>query len=218
MNPMRNGDHGRSEASMHGGQGREGHGGRMGGRISEGPFGRERIHDRDDDRSYGHEARSDGGRRARRWRRGGARARDIMTRNPKGVGPTDGVQRIAQIMVEEDCGIVPVVEQDGRLLGVVTDRDIVCRLIARGVDMKDARARDVMSDDVECVTEEEDLHAVLRLMSEHQIRRIPVVARGDRLVGIIALADLAREADVDEDLQDTFEDISSERSFWSRLR
>jgi CBS domain-containing protein len=75
-----------------------------------------------------------------------------------------------------------------------------------------------MTDDVECVTEQDTLPDVLRLMSEHQIRRIPVVARGDRLVGIISMADIAREADVDEELQATFEDISSDRSFWSRLR
>jgi CBS domain-containing protein len=172
------------------------------------------------------EARPDDSRReqpsgrvgGRRWKRGVSRARDIMTKNPRTVRPGDSVQQVAQIMVDEDCGIVPVTESDGRLLGVITDRDIVCRLVARGIDMKEARARDVMTEDVECVTEEESLCAVLRLMSEHQVRRIPVVARDDRLMGIIAMADLAREADVDEDLQDTFEDISSERAFWSRLR
>jgi CBS domain-containing protein len=155
---------------------------------------------------------------ARRWKRGTSRARDIMTKNPKSVRPTDTVQQAAQIMVDEDCGIVPVCEDNGRLLGVITDRDIVCRLIARGAEMREARARDIMTDEVECITEDETLTSVLRLMSEHQVRRIPVVARGDRLVGIIAMADLAREADVDDELQDTFEDISSERTFWSRLR
>ena len=75
-----------------------------------------------------------------------------------------------------------------------------------------------MTDDVECVTEQDSLHDVLRLMAEHQVRRVPVVARGDRLIGIVSMADIAREADVDEELQDTFEEISSERSFWSRLR
>jgi CBS domain-containing protein len=154
---------------------------------------------------------------ARRWRPGNICVRDVMTSNPKSVRQADTVQRIAELMVQEDCGIVPVVEDD-RLMGVVTDRDIVCRLVARGLDMKAATARDVMTDDVECVTERDTLRDVLRLMSEHQVRRVPVVARGDRLVGIVSMADIAREADVDEDLQDTFEEISSERSFWSRLR
>ncbi len=182
----------------------------------EGPFESRRREDRfmrDDRRD---EPRGRMG--ARRWRRGNARARDIMTRNPKTVRPTDTVQSVAQIMIDEDCGIVPVCDEAGRLLGVITDRDIAVRLVARGTDMREARARDVMTDDVECATEDESLSSVLRHMSNHQVRRIPVVARGDRLLGIIAMADLAREADVDEELQDTFEDISSQRSFWSRLR
>lgn len=155
--------------------------------------------------------------RGRRWRSGAICVRDVMTRNPRSASPGDSVQRLAEIMVQEDTGIVPIVDGE-RLLGVVTDRDIVARIVAHGLDMKSARARDVMTDDVECVTEQDSLHDVLRLMAEHQVRRIPVVARGDRLLGIVSMADIAREADVDEELQDTFEEISSERSFWSRLR
>ncbi|MBI2395373.1 MAG: CBS domain-containing protein [Deltaproteobacteria bacterium] len=238
MNP-RNGTyggngHGRGLEEVRGMRGREDERGVRGGRemvgerdvgrgelsTREGPFGRAR--DRDRERSSFREGAERGEREEqrgpRRWRRGGLRARDIMTRNPRAAQPTDTVQQIAQIMIDEDCGIVPITEADGRLLGVVTDRDIVCRLVAHGIDMREARARDVMTDDVECVTEDESLHAVLRLMSEHQVRRIPVVARGDRLMGIIAMADVAREADVDEELQDTFDDISSERTFWSRMR
>jgi CBS domain-containing protein len=158
------------------------------------------------------------GERMRRWRRGAQCARDVMTRNPKAVRPSDSLQQVAQVMIDEDTGIVPVIEEDNRLVGVITDRDIVCRLVARGVDLRTAKAADAMTDDVECVTEQHSLHDVLDIMSEHQVRRVPVVARGDRLVGIISMSDLAREADVDEDLQDTFEDISSRRGFWARLR
>ena len=113
---------------------------------------------------------------------------------------------------------MPAIDEQKKLLGVVTDRDVVCRLIARGLDSKAATARDVMTEEVECVMERDTLDDVLRLMSEHQVRRVPVVAEGDRLVGIISMAGLAREADVDEQLQDAFEDISSERRFWTRLR
>lgn len=189
--------------------------------MREGPFGRAREREGYESRGYenrGYESRGQGRMAGRRWRGGGMTARDVMTRNPRTARPNDMVHQIAQMMVDEDVGIVPITEGDGRLLGVVTDRDIVCRLVARGIDMKEARARDVMTDDLECVTEDEELHSVLRLMNEHQVRRIPVVARGDRLVGIIAIADIAREADVDEELQDTFEEISSERRFWSRMR
>jgi len=153
----------------------------------------------------------------RRWRRTPQQACDVMTRNPKTVQPSDTLQQIAKLMVDEDTGIIPVVD-GGRLVGVVTDRDIVCRALARGVDMKTAKASDVMTDDVECVTENDALDEVLRIMGQQQIRRVAVVAKDDRLVGIVSMADLAREADVDEHLQDAFEEISSERGFWSRMR
>ena len=75
-----------------------------------------------------------------------------------------------------------------------------------------------MTDEIECVTEQDDLSEVLRLMGEHQVRRVPVVGKNDNLVGIISMSDVAREADVDERLQDVFEEISTERRFWSQLR
>lgn len=171
-----------------------------------------------DERGPGSNAWMRGGAQPRRqWRRSPQFARDVMTRNPKTVKPTDAVQQIAQLMVDEDTGIIPVVD-NGRLVGVVTDRDIVCRLVATGTDLKAAKASDVMTSEVECVTEEDSLHEVLQVMGEHQIRRVAVVSKDDRLVGIISMADLAREADVDESLQDAFEEISAERSFWSKMR
>ena len=77
------------------------------------------------------------------------------------------------------------------------------------------RVEDVMTDDVSAVTEDEPLTSVLDLMGRKQIRRVPVVDRDDRLLGIISMADIANRADYDEDLQDAFERISSRRSFWS---
>lgn len=167
--------------------------------------------------AYQGQGAATGGGRPRRWRRSPQAARDVMTRNPKSVRPGDTVQQIAQLMVTEDTGIIPVVE-GGRLVGVVTDRDIVCRLVAAGTDVKMAKASDVMTTDVECVTENDSLQEVLEVMGAHQIRRVGVVAKDDRLVGIISMADLAREADVDERLQEAFEEISAERSFWSNMR
>jgi CBS domain-containing protein len=168
--------------------------------------------------TYGRSAPAGGASSGRRWRRGSQLARDVMTRNPKGVRPTDTVQQVAQAMAEQDTGLVPVLDEQNTLLGVVTDRDIVCGLVARGVDLKTARAGEAMTDDVECVTERDTLADVLRVMSEHHVRRVPVVARGDRLVGVISMADIAREADVDAELQDAFDEIASERRFWSGLR
>ncbi|MDO9022215.1 MAG: CBS domain-containing protein [Deltaproteobacteria bacterium] len=200
--------HPRARDEENGSMGRDQGGGQGGSEIARGDY------DRGDQ-----EARSlgatQGGRR--RWRHSPQTARDVMTRNPKSVRPGDPVTQIAQLMVDEDAGIIPVVD-GGKLVGVVTDRDIVCRMVVAGTDPKTVKASDVMSVDVECVTERDSLHEVLQIMGEHQVRRVPVVAKDDRLVGIISMADLAREADVDEQLQGAFEEISSERNFWSQLR
>lgn len=153
----------------------------------------------------------------RRWTREPVLARDIMTSNPSAVRPQAALREIARIMRDENTGIVPVCEADGRLLGVVTDRDIVMRTLADDESPLQATARDVMTDDVEAVTPDEELRDVVHLMGERQVRRIPVVERGDRLVGIISMADVATRADYDEDLQDALEEISARRSFWSRL-
>jgi CBS domain-containing protein len=152
-----------------------------------------------------------------RWRREPVLARDIMTSSPRSVRPDASLREVARIMRDENTGIVPVCEADGRLLGVVTDRDIVMRTLASEESPAEATARDVMTDDVEAVTPDENLHDVVHLMGEHQVRRIPVVERDDRLVGIISMADVATRADYDEDLQDALEEISARRSFWSRL-
>jgi CBS domain-containing protein len=154
----------------------------------------------------------------RRWRSRPKRAGDVMTTRPHSASPDATLKELAQVMVDEDCGIVPIVER-GRLVGVVTDRDIVCRTVARRLSQRSARARDVMSeDDLACVEAGASLDAVLSEMERHRVRRICVVDEADRLLGIISMSDLAREADVDLELQDAFLDISSDRSFWSRLR
>jgi CBS domain-containing protein len=164
----------------------------------------------------GHESRSDASRRGR-WKREPVLARDIMTSSPASVRPEAGLREIARIMRDENTGIVPVCDANGTLLGVVTDRDIVMRTLASEESPMEATARDVMTDDVEAVTPDENLHDVVHLMGEHQVRRVPVVERGDRLVGIVSMADVAPRADYDEDLLDALEEISARRSFWSRM-
>lgn len=153
----------------------------------------------------------------RRWKREPVLAREIMTSNPEAVRPESSLRDVARIMRDENTGIVPVCSSEGKLLGVVTDRDIVMRTLADNDSPADATARDVMTADVEAVTPDEELRGVVQLMGEHQIRRVPVVERGDRLVGIISMADVATRADFDEDLQDALEEISARRSFWSKM-
>ena len=130
---------------------------------------------------------------------------DVMTPNPKTVKPTDDLQAVARIMRDEDAGSVPVVE-DGRVVGMVTDRDIVIRAVADG-DFE-CTVDDVCSDDVVCVRSEMSTAEAQELMSEHQIRRLPVVDEDDRLLGIVSLGDLAVKEGRDARTGETLENIS----------
>lgn len=121
------------------------------------------------------------------------KARDLMTRNPESVTPEDSVRRAAQIMRDLNVGIVPVVDDRDslRLRGVVTDRDIALRCVAEGRP-QECRVGDVMtSDSLDTVSPDAEEDEVMGLMKRDQIRRIPVVEDGNRLVGIISQADLA---------------------------
>jgi CBS domain-containing protein len=171
-------------------------------------------------RDIGHEQLYD--RRARsgyesRWQRESLTAREVMTADVKSVSPESSLADVARIMKDENCGIVPVIDDDRRLRGVVTDRDIVLRTLAEGKNPNDVRVGELMTDDVNGVTPEETVCEVIELMGSKQVRRVPVVDRDDRLLGIISLADVANRADYDEDLQEALEKISTRRSFWSRL-
>ncbi len=157
-------------------------------------------------------------RRGHLWQSRAASVEDVMTVDPRVVGPDTPVEDVARIMRDEDVGVVPVVDE-GHLVGLVTDRDLVLRVVAHGLDQHRARARDVMtSDDLAVAYEDDPLSVVLDQMERHRVRRIPIVAEDDTLLGIVAMADLARQADVDFELQDALLEISSDRSFWSRLR
>ena len=129
---------------------------------------------------------------------------DVMTKNPRTASPNDSLQAVAVIMRDEDTGVVPIVE-NGRLVGVVTDRDIVIRCVAEG-NLK-AKATDAASDDVVTVTPDMSIADAAELMGEHQIRRLPVV-EGDKLVGIVSLGDIAVKEGKDKRTGDTLEDIS----------
>ncbi|WP_224240644.1 CBS domain-containing protein [Hyalangium gracile] len=153
----------------------------------------------------------------RRWQREPLTAREIMTRGVKTVRRDATLREVAQLMKDEDCGVVPIVDERGTLVGIVTDRDLVVRAFTGGKTPDQLRAMDVMTDDVECVHPEEDIHSIIELMGRKQIRRIPVVEKDDRVIGIISMGDIANRADYDEELQQALDRISSKRSFWSRL-
>ena len=131
--------------------------------------------------------------------------RDVMTHNPRTVSPGDSIQVAAQIMKDEDTGVVPVVDK-GRTVGIVTDRDIVLRAVAQGGG-SDKLVRDVATREVVSVQPDTSTRDAEKLMSEKQIRRLPVV-ENDRLVGIVSLGDLAVKEGKDSRVGDTLEQIS----------
>jgi CBS domain-containing protein len=124
----------------------------------------------------------------------GKSIRDVMTANPQSVEPSSTIADAARLMRDSDVGSLPVVE-DGKLKGVVTDRDIAVRAVAEGKDPKGTKVGDVLSQDVVTIDPQQDLDEALRLMARHQVRRLPVVEEDGRLVGIIAQADVAQHGD-----------------------
>jgi CBS domain-containing protein len=117
---------------------------------------------------------------------------ECMTPDVRFAGPGDTIQQAAQTMAETDCGILPVRDGD-RLVGMLTDRDIAIRAVAQGRG-PDLKVKDVMSDEVLYCFEDEDVADVLRNMGDIKVRRLPVLNRDKRLVGIIALGDIATKA------------------------
>ncbi len=114
---------------------------------------------------------------------------DVMTRDVRLIEPTETIQEAARLMAEIDTGIMPVREGD-RLVGMITDRDITVRAVAQGRG-PDTPIREVMTDDVKYCFEDDDTDAVARNMADIQVRRLPVLTRDKRLVGIVSLGDLA---------------------------
>jgi CBS domain-containing protein len=115
-----------------------------------------------------------------------------MTPGVRSVAPTDSLTDAAAGMRDEDVGSLPVVEGD-RVVGIITDRDIVVRAVAEGADSRTVKVGDVSSGDPVTVGPDEDLDDALELMAHHRVRRLPVVEDG-RLVGVVAQADVALAA------------------------
>jgi CBS domain-containing protein len=144
-----------------------------------------------------------------RRRRAARRVRSAMTLNPRTVEPSMLLSEAAQLMKREDVGSLPVVENE-RLVGMLTDRDIVTRAVAEGVDTGACRVGDVASRELVTVEPEQDLNEALLLMARHKVRRLPVV-EGERLVGILGQADVALEAR-DKKVGEVLEGISKPTS------
>ena len=116
-----------------------------------------------------------------------------MSKNVKLASPDDTVQQAARVMSEQDTGVLPVGEND-RLVGMVTDRDLAVRALAAGKDPSKTKLREVMSGEPRYVFEDDPVERAAASMAEQQVRRMPVLNRDKRLVGIVSVGDLAREA------------------------
>jgi CBS domain-containing protein len=141
------------------------------------------------------------------------KARDLMTSNPECVTPEETLQRAAQIMRDQDVGSVPVVDDrtSMRLAGVITDRDIAIRHVAEG-HTKDMAVREHMSTNVRTVGPDATSDEVMSTMRDAQVRRVPVVEADNRLIGIIAQADIATEGVGDRKVGETVQQISEGHS------
>ncbi|CAG0985741.1 Hypoxic response protein 1 [Anaerolineae bacterium] len=125
---------------------------------------------------------------------------EVMTKSPVCCLPNDTVSKVAQLMKSKDFGSVPVIEneQTKKLIGIVTDRDLALKIVAEGRDPKSTKAEEVMTRKVVTCRAEDDLQKALDAMSEHKLRRIPVVDNNTGIVGIIAQADVATRVDLPE--------------------
>jgi len=167
------------------------------------------------------------------------RCRDIMTRDLVVATRDSTLTEVSRMMKQEDVGVIPVVEYDnpagngrtenaernyegrnyarGKLIGLITDRDIVVRAVADNKDCASVRGEDIMSVDIYTAKPNDRVVDVIRKMGDKQVRRIPVVNDNDYLVGMISMADVAIETRQDRELSDALGEISKGSSFWNRL-
>jgi CBS domain-containing protein len=139
---------------------------------------------------------------------GSRHVRDVMTPNPDCVSQDADIQEAARIMKEKDTGVVPVVDGGKKIIGLITDRDIVVRGIAEGKDLSNCRVNELMTKQVRSVREDAPVDEVLTLMSSSEIRRIPVVNGRDEIVGIVSIGDIAEKTNKDGRVGKAIEDIS----------
>lgn len=150
--------------------------------------------------------------------RGEARARmrcsEIMTRDVRTATREMPLRDVAALMRDGDMGAVPIVES-GRLVGIVTDRDIVVRAVAAGKDPS-ATIAEAMTTEIFSVEPDDFVFEAIRLMGDKQVRRIPVITESGELAGIISMADIALETEDQREVAETLEEISSGAGFWGK--
>ena len=140
---------------------------------------------------------------------------EVMTKDPVCCLPNDSVAKAAELMKSENIGSIPVIEnrQSQRLVGIVTDRDLALTIVAEGRDAKSTPVEAVMTRELVTCLADDDLQKALGAMAEHQLRRIPVVDNNNKIVGIIAQADVATRLDEPEKTGEMVKEISQDQPF-----
>jgi CBS domain-containing protein len=138
---------------------------------------------------------------------GRVKLKDIMTESVAYLEPTSTVLEAAQLMQKHNVGSIPVCDHE-KLVGIVTDRDIIVRSVAYGNNPNDTFIKDIMTSNVTTVSPDTDISQASKLMAENQIRRLPIV-ENDKLVGVVALGDLATNVTTDSEACEALSDISS---------
>ncbi len=147
---------------------------------------------------------------------GRLRCRDIMTSNVTAANPAQSLRAIAGLMRDGDLGVLPVVDNANKLVGVITDRDIVVRAAADGLDLNQTTVGEIMTCEIHAARPEDFVFQAIRLMGDKQIRRVPVTSETGELAGILSLADIALEMEDEREIAEALEDISSGSAFWRK--
>ena len=142
------------------------------------------------------------------------KCREIMTKSVRTASPGDTIRQVAELMRDGDMGAVPILD-NGKLVGIVTERDIVVRSVAEGIE-PGSPISSVMSGDLSTVTPDDFVFTAIRQMGDRQVRRIPVVDKDGGLAGIISMADVALETEDEIEIAEALEEISSGSSFWGK--
>ena len=142
------------------------------------------------------------------------RCSEIMTKNVRTASGSATLREVAVMMREGDMGAVPIVD-GGRLVGIVTDRDIVVRAVSEG-KTPDTAVSEAMTAELFTVSPDDFVFEAVRLMGDKQVRRMPVVGADGSLAGIIAMADVALEMEDEQEIAQTLEEISSGAGFWQK--
>ncbi|WP_312693125.1 CBS domain-containing protein [Caproiciproducens sp.] len=134
------------------------------------------------------------------------KVKDIMSTEIASVNSDDSIERAAQLMKQYDVGSIPVCSQE-KIIGIVTDRDIALRATAQGQKLQQQTVRDIMSSNPVVGSPDMDVHDAAKIMSEKQIRRLPIVDQNN-LVGIVALGDISVEPDLQDNAEEALKNIS----------